>query len=439
MRIEQSLKRMRARSRMLRAAREFFIRRGFLEVQTPCLGAYPPNETHLQPFRAYPTTTDATDATSASTSTESASTSTESASTSPASDGGPASASTSTMSATASNAGATISNANAGTSPTSATASTKSTSTSPTSDGSPANATTSPANATTSPTSATASTMGASASSAAGGQGAGGDVGGGGDQRRERSRWLHASPESAMKRLLARTEQDIFQICPVFRAFESGPHHLEEFTMLEWYRTGYTWEQLLSETVDLLRKCRLSFSRLNQMTWLEWTEAHYGCNLFSLRTEQLAEMAEKYQLSPTQDREVMIEFLFERTLAFAKGDNELFVISHYPAQWAVNARIGADPLWCSRFEIFYQGLELVNGCEEITDSTEQAERFAARNRRRRQLGQTELELDALWMADCAHMPKCAGAALGIDRLLMATGKFNSISLIDPLNLPLAPN
>jgi elongation factor P--(R)-beta-lysine ligase len=73
---------------------------------------------------------------------------------------------------------------------------------------------------------------------------------GGGDAK---PRYLHTSPEFAMKKLLAGGMQRIWQLGHVFRDGERGATHHPEFTMLEWYRAGATHRDLMDDCENVLR------------------------------------------------------------------------------------------------------------------------------------------------------------------------------------------
>ena len=64
--------------------------------------------------------------------------------------------------------------------------------------------------------------------------------------------YLRTSPESALKQLVALHEMDVFEIGPVFRGRESGSLHLEQFSLLEYYRLGFDCDAMMSELSCLL-------------------------------------------------------------------------------------------------------------------------------------------------------------------------------------------
>jgi len=73
-------------------------------------------------------------------------------------------------------------------------------------------------------------------------------------------RYLHTSPEFAMKKLLAGGMTRIWQLAHVFRDRERGTTHHPEFAMLEWYRAGATYRDLMDDCEKLLRAAQVSAS-----------------------------------------------------------------------------------------------------------------------------------------------------------------------------------
>lgn len=68
-----------------------------------------------------------------------------------------------------------------------------------------------------------------------------------------RAFYLRTSPEFELKCLLALGLPAVFEIGRVFRSGDLGGHHNPEFLMAEWYRTGWTYRELMDEMLEILR------------------------------------------------------------------------------------------------------------------------------------------------------------------------------------------
>lgn len=233
--------------------------------------------------------------------------------------------------------------------------------------------------------------------------------------------FLQTSPEICMKRILASGCDKIFQICQCFRKEERGSLHLEEFSMVEWYRLDCDYQQLMKDCKELVDSIIIDLSSKfpdlvqleNPLEW-ERITVHEAFEKFSSVSVQSALELDNFD-------EILVEYI-EPNL----GQNTPTILYEYPSELASLAkRKESNPDVAERFELYIKGVEIANGFSELTDPTEQRRRF-----------EKELELIHLEGRDSGGMPlkfidelhcidRAAGIALGMDRLLMVLlGKTN---------------
>lgn len=216
--------------------------------------------------------------------------------------------------------------------------------------------------------------------------------------------YLHSSPEYGMKRLLAEDIGDIYQISHVFRDHEWGSRHTTEFMMAEWYRMGFTFQQMLEETIEYIAL----FIDSKSVERFSYYEA-------------FIRFAGRYPSSP-EERDSL--YAFEIEPRFTK--QALTVVSDFPPEQAALARLGENGL-AERFEMYYGGMELANGYHELTDPHEQRSRVVAANQARVALGKEKLPIDEEFLLALERgLPDCCGVAVGFDRLMMLRHQLEEI-------------
>ena len=210
--------------------------------------------------------------------------------------------------------------------------------------------------------------------------------------------FLHTSPEFAMKRLLAAGSGPIFQIAKVFRAGETGRRHAVEFTMAEWYRPG-PLAGLLDE-LDLLLGHLLGAPPARRRPYRDFFLEAVGVDPLRATGEVLSRLAEAHgHPGAPDDRGAALDFLFSRLVEPGLGAGTPVVVTRFPAPLAALARAsGDDPRTAERFEVFWSGVELANGYDELQDPAEHRRRFAAENRARERAGRPPVALDEIGRA-----------------------------------------
>jgi len=256
-------------------------------------------------------------------------------------------------------------------------------------------------------------------------------------QASRRPFFLHTSPEYAMKRLLAAGVGDIYQICHVVRALERGRLHNAEFTLIEWYRSGFSLDALMSE-VDALVRELLDRSRAaiatERVSYRESFLHALGLDPFTAPVAQLAEHARRAGFGgETTDRDELLELLMGTVVGPRLGQRGLTFVHGYPASQAALAQVDPDdPRAAQRFELYCDGIELANGFHELASAHEQRDRFERDVAERRRLGLPDTAIDQrLLAALAAGLPDCCGVALGFDRTLMLAAGAERIDAVLP--------
>lgn len=267
--------------------------------------------------------------------------------------------------------------------------------------------------------------------------------------------WLHTSPELAMKRLLAAGGGPMFQITHVARAAERGAWHREQFVLLEWYRTASPdraadprgpmadVEQLVAHVFDAVAPWAAgSVSAPRSWSTIGFLDAVLVTGGPRLRGDEDADALAAaiaggpWSIPPLRTRSVGARRV-EAWTAFFSAWSDLALdpwlrsrttagegihLIDFPTPLAALAERHTDAqdrAVSGRFESHVCGRELANGYRELRDAHEQRTRFAEVAELRAAHGLAALPMPEAFLGALEHpgLPACAGAALGLDRLI----------------------
>jgi lysyl-tRNA synthetase class 2 len=251
------------------------------------------------------------------------------------------------------------------------------------------------------------------------------------------TRYLHTSPEFAAKKLLAAGETCIVDFARVWRNREAGPLHAPEFTMIEWYRTGADYTEIMADSVAL---CRVAASagtgalhwrgqicdpatEAEELTLVEAFQHHARIDLEAVLEDRDSLAAAAGAIGITVAADDSWSDLFSKVVVNRiephLGQGRLTLLKDYPVSEAALARpCPADPRFAERFELYACGVELANGFGELTDAPEQRRRFEADMDEKARLYGERYPIDEDFLAALALMPPASGVALGFERLAL---------------------
>jgi lysyl-tRNA synthetase class 2 len=263
--------------------------------------------------------------------------------------------------------------------------------------------------------------------------------------------WLVPSPEIWMKRLIAQHRVNLYQICKCFRNGESsGRMHSPEFTMLEYYTMQADYMDSLKLTEELfafllggLKKNENEQAELTppfiKVTMKEAFSRWAGFDLYKAAESSLAmeEEARKLGLCPPPGLSVpeLYDLIFIHVVEPNLKLQRPVAVIDYPAfvPCLAKRKSGghagglAGEKTVERWELYAQGIELANCYSEETDAEKVRAFFESEKAVKEKTALVPHKVDddywKLFSSKEKPFPECSGAAMGLDRLIMAlTGR-----------------
>jgi elongation factor P--(R)-beta-lysine ligase len=240
----------------------------------------------------------------------------------------------------------------------------------------------------------------------------------------KRKGFLIMSPEYAHKKLLAAGVGNVFEITRSFRNEEEASRlHSPEFTILEWYRVGADYFDVMNDFENLFLKIvgkdKLEYQGETYDLKKPWPRVTF--------TEAFKKYAGK-NLENVKDEDFYKIFFNEVEPKILEVKRPIFLYDYPISQAALARPKKENPHLAERFEVFVAGVELGNCFSELTDAKLQRKRFESDLLERRRFGKTDFPIDEeLIEALKSGMPTVSGIAVGVDRLIMLAADVPSVA------------
>ena len=265
--------------------------------------------------------------------------------------------------------------------------------------------------------------------------------------------YLRIAPELYLKRLVTGGMERVYEINRNFRNEGISAFHNPEFTMIEFYMSYATYEDLMTYTEELFAFIASNIFNSLKFTY-QGTEIDLsppwrrisvkdallqraGMDKYTLedQTQALA-FARKVgcEVKDTDPLGKVLMAIFDEVVE--KKLIQPTFVTHYPvAVSPLSRRSNSDPDIVDRFELYIYGREIANAFSELNDPADQRERFLQQSKERETGDDEAHEMDEDYIRALEYgMPPTAGEGIGIDRLVMLFT--DSASIRDVILFPL---
>ncbi|MCM2277845.1 MAG: lysine--tRNA ligase [Oligoflexia bacterium] len=271
--------------------------------------------------------------------------------------------------------------------------------------------------------------------------------------------FMRIAPELYLKRLVVGGFERVFEINRNFRNEGISIKHNPEFTMLEFYMSYATYEDLMDLTEKLFQQLGDRVLGSRRLTY-QGTEINLDGRWERISVEDaVVKYTDFKDRSRLRDRKALLEYGKQKGLHMDPKDSTgglLMVIfdeevesrlvqptfvTLYPADVSpLSRRNEADPFLVDRFELYIYGREMANAFSELNDPVDQKERFEAQVAAKNAGNDEACDMDEDYVTALEYgMPPTAGQGIGVDRLVMLFTDSPSIRdvILFPLMRPIA--
>jgi lysyl-tRNA synthetase class 2 len=266
--------------------------------------------------------------------------------------------------------------------------------------------------------------------------------------------YMRIAPELYLKRLVVGGMERVFEINRNFRNEGISIKHNPEFTMLEFYMSYATYEDLMDLSEKLFQRVADNVLGTRKLTY-QGAEINLDGRWERISVEDSiikhTDFGDKAKL---RDRAALLDYGKRKNLKMNPKDSTgglIMVIfdelvehklvqptflTHYPLDVSpLSRKNDQDPFLVDRFELFICGREMGNAFSELNDPVDQKERFLSQVDAKNAGNDEACDMDEDYVTALEYgMPPTAGQGIGIDRMVMLFT--DSASIRDVILFPL---
>jgi len=250
--------------------------------------------------------------------------------------------------------------------------------------------------------------------------------------------YLRIAPELYLKRLVVGGFERVFEINRNFRNEGVSVKHNPEFTMLEFYMSYATYEDLMDLTEKLFQRIAMKTHGKTKIPY-QGAEIELGGKWERISVEEsILKHSGFKDREKIRDRSALLAYGNTHSIHMDPKDStgglmmRIFdeeveakliqptFITQYPTDVSPLSRLNeADPFLVDRFELFIYGREMGNAFSELNDPVDQRNRFLKQVESKEGGNLEACDHDEDYCVALEYgMPPTAGEGIGIDRLAM---------------------